>query len=169
MSEIVYQPLRVSFLDMAGIQIALDAMRLPKKQTAATSHDSDLRLAAKLIMAGHDHAKMMRGAVVWYRLECQVGWLIEYVTYRAGIECLSSSSTMHNELLQLKGNELVEQKQKGLPKKVYTRIEVASFQALRRMYIARRGHRHPDWQVFCDWIEHIPYFSKLIFPEGEQK
>jgi hypothetical protein len=44
---------------------------------------------------------------------------------------------------------------------------MASYQALRRIYKQRRHHRHPDWQVFCkDFIEKLPDFDTLIYPEG---
>lgn len=161
-----YEPLKIDLLDMAGAQIALHAMRLPKQQNTIPTHNQDLRLASRLIKAGDDHAKALRGAIVWYRMECQVGWLIEYVTYRQGVECLSSSSAMHTELASLTGDDLARQKQIGLPAKVYTRVEVASYQALRRMYLARKNHRHPDWAIFCEWIEKVPYFNQLIYPEA---
>jgi hypothetical protein len=73
-----------------------------------------------------------------------------------------NSSAMHGELKGLKGKELAEQKQKDLPEKVYTRILTISYQALRHMYKARRNHRHPDWQIFCDMIETLPYAGELI-------
>ena len=162
-----YEPLKISLLDVSRVGTALKAMRLPKTQkTESTRHD-DLKLASKLIRAGADHGKFARGIVAWYQMECQVGWLIEYVTYRIGIECLSSSSSMHGELRELTGADLADKKQDDLPNKVYTRIEMASYQALRRVYMARRHHRHPDWQVFCQWIEKLPYFKQLIYPEGK--
>lgn len=93
--------------------------------------------------------------------------MLEFETYRYGVECLSTSSTMHGELKCLRGPELAAQKQAGLPEKVYVRRLKISYQALRRMYRARRKHRHPDWQIFCDWVEILPYFDKLIMPEGK--
>ena len=161
-----YKPLEVTHLATKGISIALDAMRLPKPQTQHTSHADDLELAAKLIKTGDDHAKAMRGIIVWYELKCQLGWLIEYEQYEIGITRLSSSSAMHGELKTLTGVELAERKQADLPDKVYTIVDCASYQALRRIYIARKGHRHPDWQIFRRWIEGLGYFDKLIYPEG---
>jgi hypothetical protein len=122
----------------------------------------DLELASRLVKAGDDHAKAIRGIVAWLEIDCQVGWLIEFETYRHGVECLSTSSSMYAELKGLKGKELAEQKQKDLPEKVYTRILTISYQALRHMYKARRNHRHPDWQIFCDMIETLPYAGELI-------
>jgi hypothetical protein len=44
-----------------------------------------------------------------------------------------------------------------------------SYQALRAIYIARREHRHPDWRIFCKFIEILPSFKKLIYPEFDPK
>lgn len=38
---------------------------------------------------------------------------------------------------------------------------VTNYQQLKTIYQQRRTHRLPDWQVFCDWIETLPY-SELI-------
>lgn len=155
---------------MAGLFSSLKAMRLPK-HSLNDSHgeivgEKDLHLARRLILAGTDHAKFSRGIVVWLKMEFQVGWMIEFETYRHGVECLSTSSAMLTDLKKLKGRELAEQKQRDLPYKSYTRIVTLSYQALRGMYRARLHHRHPDWGIMCGFIETLPYFESLIYPEG---
>ena len=165
----MYKPLKVTLMHTAGVGPSMKAMRLPKaNKKNDPSFNDDLELAAKLVKAGPDHSKFARGCMVWLKVECQVGWLIEYVTYRHGVECLSSSSSMHMELRALEGERLAEEKQRDLPEKVYSRIEMISYQALRAMYRSRRNHRHPDWQIFCDFIETLPYFDKLIYPERRE-
>ncbi len=140
-------------------------MRLPKDRQKVSTRDEDILLGSKLVKAGTDHAKFTRGILVYVELKMQVGWMIEFETYRHGVECLSTSSSMHNELASMKGGDLASQKQNDLPLKVYTRICTISYQALRAMYGARRNHRHPDWQIFCDWIETLPLFEELICPD----
>lgn len=162
----MYIPLQVEMICMAGMGPSLEAMRLPLG-SQSTSFEADIALASKLIKAGDDHAKAMRGIIVYVKIQMQVGFMIEFETYRAGVECLSTSSAMHIDLKHLKGAELAEKKQADLPMKYYTRIATISYQALRNMYMARRNHRHPDWQIFCvDFIEKLPYFDALIYPEG---
>jgi len=156
-------------LQVCGITFSLAAMRLPKAQSKSTTIALDLSLAAALIKAGNDHAKAMRGIITYLTLEMQVGFMIEFETYRHGVECLSTSSAMHGELKHLKGEDLADKKQADLPDKVYTRKLTLSYQALRAMYKARRNHRHPDWQIFCDFIETLPYFDKLIYPEAAKE
>lgn len=164
-----YKPLEIVDVEVVGMHWSMRAMRLPKKSKGdtqmyypSTIGPKDLHLASNLVKAGNDHAKAMRGIIVYAEIKLQVGFMIEFETYRHGVECLSTSSSMHCELAQLKGEELAEQKQADLPDKQYTRILTMSYQALRAMYKARRYHRHPDWHIFCDWIETLPYAAELI-------
>ena len=167
-----YKPLKIVDYEIVGINWAMEAMRLPKNSMGDTYNNyfpkntiigpKDIHLASNLVKAGNDHAKSMRGIIVYLKIKLQVGWMIEFETYRHGVECLSTSSSMHCELAQLYGEELAEQKQNDLPSKQYTRILTISYQALRSMYKARRHHKHPDWQIFCDWIETLPYAKELI-------
>lgn len=159
----MYKPLKIETLEIAGIDSSLKAIRLPmegRKEKTETN-----QLAKTLIKRGTDHAKFSRGIVVWADLHFQMGWMIELDTYRIGREVLSTSSSMHTDLRDLSGVELAEEKQRGLPEKYYHQICTFSYQTLRSMYIARRKHRHPDWQIFCDWVETLPMFEILIMPE----
>ena len=162
-----YQPLQIKTLHVAGIAESLNAMRNPMMSHARADHDADLKLAAKLIKAGDEHAKALRGCIVWFDLDMQAGWMLELDTYRIGIETLSTSSTMHLDHAGKKGHELAEAKQANLPNVIYHRTAMASYQALRRIYQQRRSHRHPDWRIFCSWIETLPHFDTLIYPEAK--
>ncbi len=168
-----YKPLKITLCETSGVLFSLNAMRLPKGSFSDTTvsapgeiviGEDDKRLAGNLIRAGADHAKFQRGIRAHLLIDMQVGFMIEFETYRHGVECLSTSSAMHNELVKLKGAELAEAKQAGLAEKVYTRAVDISYQALRSMYRARRSHRHSDWQLFCDFIETLPFFHELIMP-----
>ncbi len=161
-----YKPLTIETIEGPwGINSSLEAMRLPMN---GRRKNDDFTLAGKLIKAGDEHAKSMRGIDIWAKLSFQVGWGIELFTYNIGMDDLSTSSSMHNELKGLKGEELADQKQLDLPDKVYTRIIKVNYQTLRRIYKQRRHHRHPDWHIFCDWIETLPHFYDLIMPEKKE-
>lgn len=165
----MYKPLKVELRNVYGLDESLEAMRLPKQSVGDSKSGvigpEDAKLAKRLIMGGDDHAKAMRGVLAYIYLEMQVGWLLQFETYRYGVECLSTSSSMHGELRLLFDVELAEQKQADLSEKVYKRILFISYQTLRRMYLKRRSHRHPDWKIFCSFIESLPYFNQLIIPE----
>lgn len=152
-----YKPLEIKLLDHAGLEISQKAMRLPKQGIVKT----DLKLSQQLIKAGSSHAKFSRGIVYWIEYNMQVGFFLELDTYRIGREVLSTSSTMHQELKDLSGIELAEQKQLDLVDKVYTQIAMFSFQCILKIYQERRYHRLPDWAIFCDFIETLPHFKEL--------
>lgn len=43
-----------------------------------------------------------------------------------------------------------------------TRDVELNYQALRRIYFARKSHRLPHWRKFCEWIEaEVPYFREI--------
>lgn len=60
--------------------------------------DKDLELAKRLIKAGDEHAKSIRGVVAYLKIQAPRFWWVEMDTYRIGCECLSSESTMHTIL-----------------------------------------------------------------------
>jgi hypothetical protein len=153
----MYKPLEIHTLEVCGLRHAFVAMRNPMMSHDKATPESDLELASRLIRAGDEHAKSMRGVIVYATMRCQVGWMIEFDTYRFGIETLSTSSTMHIDYKTMTGEELADAKQNGLPDVIYTRTFMASYQTLRRIYQQRRGHRLPDWKIFCEWI-HTPLF-----------
>jgi hypothetical protein len=171
-----YIPLTVELNEVCGLEWVVQAMRLPKGSSGDSKwYDGkimmlgkkDASLASNLVRAGNDHAKAIRGIIAYLEIEMQVGFMIEFETYRHGVECLSTSSAMHVELKHLTGDELAEQKQVDLVDKVYTRSVMISYQALRSMYKARKNHRHPDWRIFCKFIETLPYFDVFIYPEKQ--
>ena len=48
------------------------------------------------------------------------------------------------------------------------RTVCTNYQTLLNMYKQRRQHRLPQWQQFCDWIIHLPYFKELTGIEMEE-
>ena len=168
-----YKPLRIKTEETAGIKTALTGMRLPKIQTASPEElnplsESSRKLSANLVTAGDSHAKFARSVFAYLKVDMQVGFMLELDTYRIGREVISTSSSMHNELKHLTGEALAEKKQKDLPDKIYTQSASYSYQCLRRIYLERRNHRHPDWQIFCDHIEKLPLFHVLINPPSKK-
>ena len=168
-----YQPAQFKLLNLAGIQESLTAMRFPKQSIGDSIGDTigenDKKLAQRLIKSGDDHAKAIRGIVAWVEIGMQVGFMIEFETYRIGVECLSTTSSMYGELRPLKGVALADQKQKDLPTKYYKRIATINYQAMRRMYYARRFHKHPDWRIFAEFVESLPHFETFIKPRNERR
>jgi hypothetical protein len=98
--------MKIETLMTAGHQIALYAMRAPyqswiKSDTIAASEagpltvgPNDRDLSQSLQDAGPEHCKHLRLIQVWVRLQAPRYWLLQFDTYRAGVEKVSTS-TMH--------------------------------------------------------------------------
>jgi len=160
---------KISTLDIAGIGAALKALRLPHKSVGDSVFFplvigvKDLELMSKLVKAGDEHAKVVRGIIVYAEITAPRYWWVEMDTYRIGTERLCSESTMHCEAKGLTGEEL--QRVKGELKESHeqTRIQYFSYQTLRRIFIQREHHRLPEWHEFIGWMTSLPLSDKLIF------
>lgn len=135
---------------------------------------------------GHDNA--LKGIVVQFDLTFSNKAWVEAERYHF-LDFVSSQSTMHkitkfsiesqcNNYVDKRiidiVNELKDNYEKDPTNENYLKIlynvpsgfeltagMVTNYQQLKTIYQQRRNHRLPDWQVFCDWIETLPY-SELI-------
>lgn len=177
-------------LEIAGFRSVLEALRLPfnkecrSKANAEFNIDEsgmiissnsccafspkDLKLMSTLVKHGDQHAKAIRGIVVYAEISAPVWFFRELETYRVGRDRLSCSSTMHIECKGLSGEELEKAKDGILMGHVQRTVDMYSYQALRRIYFQRRNHRLPMWHDFCKWIEGLPYAKELITIEKEE-
>ena len=122
----------------------------------------DLSLMTTLVKRGDEHAKVVRGIIVWAKITAPVYWWAEEETYRAGHERLASESTMHIDCKGLSGKELQEAKAAIPMGKELTKVDMFSYQTLRRMVAQRHNHRLPEWHVFVDWVKALPFSQELI-------
>lgn len=125
--------------------------------------DKDLSLLQTLVKRGDEHAKVVRGIMVWAKITAPVYWWCEEETYRMGHERLASESTMHIDCRGLAGSELQEAKSAIPMGKELTKVDMFSYQALRKMVAQRHNHRLPEWHQFIDWIKTLPLAEELIF------
>ena len=125
--------------------------------------DKDLALLQTLVKRGDEHAKVVRGINVWAKITAPVYWWCEEETYRAGHERLASESTMHIDCRGLTGQELQEAKAAIPMGKELTKVDMFSYQTLRRIVVQRHNHRLPEWHQFIDWIKTLPLAEELIF------
>ena len=123
----------------------------------------DLSLMTTLVKRGDEHAKVVRGIIVWAKITAPVYWWAEEETYRAGHERLASESTMHIDCKGLAGSELQEAKSAIPMGKELTKVDMFSYQALRRIVAQRHNHRLPEWHEFVDWVRTLPLAEELIF------
>ena len=123
----------------------------------------DLTLMQTLVKRGDEHAKVVRGIMVWAKITAPVYWWCEEETYRMGHERLASESTMHIDCRGLSGSELQEAKSAIPMGKELTKVDTFSYQALRKMVAQRHNHRLPEWHEFVDWVRTLPLAEELIF------
>lgn len=180
--------MKIETIEIAGLAGALAALRLPygkevRSKIKTTLPDPDLwnvfglvsygadldvddrdeRLLQTLIKRGDEHAKVVRGIMVWAKITAPIYMLREIETYRFGRERLASESTMHIDCQGLSGEELVKAKAEISMGKEQTTVDVYSYQTLRRIVIQRTNHRLPEWKEFIDWVHTLPFADELIF------
>lgn len=175
--------IEIKTLEIAGIGSVLQALRLPfgkecrshsdfnievqdnerfKTSSFTYINEKDLHLLSTLIKRGDEHAKAIRGLVVYAEIDAPRYWWQEMDTYRIGSERLSSASTMHIQGKGLSTEELVKMKSELKEGTMQKRVQMFSYQTLRRIYFQRRDHRLPHWHIFCEWILTLPYAKQLI-------
>ena len=132
-------------------------------------NNKDLTLMQTLVKRGDEHAKVVRGIMVWAKITAPVYWWCEEETYRMGHERLASESTMHIDCRGFSGEELVQAKSAIPMGKELTKVDMFSYQALRNIAKQRWNHRLPEWHVFVDWIKTLPLSQELILDGLEIK
>ena len=73
-----------------------------------------------------------------------------------------------NSLMQLynenKDADILNDIKDALPEGyLQTRVDMFSYQTLRRIVAQRHNHRLPEWHTFIDWIRTLPFAEELIF------
>ena len=136
--------------------------------TEICTDPKDIALMSTLVKRGDEHAKVVRGIMVWARITAPVYWWCELETYRAGHERLASESTMHIDCRGLSGEELVKAKSEIPMGKELTKVDMFSYQALRKIVAQRHNHRLPEWHSFIDWIKCLPLADELILAGMEE-
>jgi hypothetical protein len=186
----------VKTLELGGLGAALQALRLPfgkkcrshiyfagesfspimegteeffdgrKRESLVLMSDKDRTLLSTLVKRGDEHAKVLRGVMVWFEINAPRYFWQEMSTYRVGCECLSSESSMHIQGKGLSEDDLVEMKEHLEEGTMQKRVWMFSYQTLRRIYFQRRNHRLPQWRLFCEWIKTLPFANEFITIEN---
>lgn len=176
--------IKIKIIEIAGFVSALKALHLPfgkECNSVAESNgcvfekdgchcdwhanisEHDEKLLRKLINAGDEHAKVVRGIVAYFEINAPRFWWQEFDTYRMGCEKLASESTMHIQGKGMNEDELVEMKSNLTEGTMQKRIVMISYQTLRRIYKQRKNHRLPHWRIFCKWmVDNLPYSWMII-------
>lgn len=109
--------MEIKTIEIAGMVAVMNALRLPygkearsdvsfmsayckedaefKSRSDCFLNSQDIALLSALVKRGDEHAKVIRGLVVYAEIEAPRFFWEEECTYRIGAETLSSGSTMH--------------------------------------------------------------------------
>jgi len=168
--------MKVAILEEAGYWPAMRGLSLSFRQPL----DKMPAVAVHLSKKGEPHCKFMRQMFVWVEITARWSWWKQMATYRIGVET-QSSSTMHT--IMSRPLEMEDFGGEGIPRwfidhlnvyiasrnfekvidhlpgcYLYTRVLSISYSALREIVRQRRGHKHPDWDLFIGQIlEQIEY------------
>lgn len=183
--------IKIETIEVAGLASVMRALRLPfgkdarshvesdatykvdkgefLTKTTVDIDDRDMKLLETLVKSGDEHAKVLRGLVVYVEITAPIWFYRELETYRVGRERLSSESTMHIDCKGLSGEEL-ESAKDDIPMGHKQRtVDMYSYQTLRRIYFQRKNHKLPMWHDFCSFIETLPFAKELILCQREKK
>lgn len=179
--------IEIKTLEIAGMASVLQALRLPFGKECRSDAEwnstvnieeecpfvfseskvfinpKDLLLLSTLVKRGTEHAKAIRGLVVYAEITAPIYFLREIETYRIGRERLASNSTMHQQCKGLVGEELVKAKSEMPMGTMQKTVDMMSYQCIRSIVKQREGHRLPEWKTFIDWARTLPFAEELIF------
>lgn len=179
--------IEIRTLEIAGLASVLQALRLPFGKDCRSEVDwsgtinsdyeppkfqyesncfideKDLKLLSTLVKRGTEHAKAIRGLVVYAEINAPIYFLREIETYRIGRDRLASNSTMHQQCKGLMGEELVKAKSEMPMGTMQKTVDMMSYQCIRNIVKQREGHRLPEWKTFIDWARTLPFAEELIF------
>lgn len=177
--------MEIRTIEFAGMVAVMNALRLPygkearsevgfscgyykedaefKSRSDCFLNSQDIALLSALVKRGDEHAKVIRGLVVYAEINAPVYLWCELETYRVGHERLSSESTMHIDCKGLCGEELVKAKEDIPMGKMLRKVDMFSYQCLRNIVRQRHDHRLPQWHDFVKWVATLPLAKEFIF------
>lgn len=178
--------IEIKTIEIAGMASVLKALRLPfgldcrsevewsgtlnedyqepmiQTESKCFINEKDLALLSTLVKRGDEHAKAIRGLMVYAEIEAPIYFYREIETYRIGRERLGCNSTMHQQCKVLSGDELVKAKAEMPMGTMQKTVDMFSYQCLRNIVKQRKGHRLPEWKAFIDWVKSLPFANELI-------
>ena len=185
---------KIENIQVYGIEDSFRASKYPFAVDVNAVNDEFTDRIDKLgrceIGTGHDN--FLNGIIVQFDLTFSIKAWVEMQRYHF-IDFVSSQSTMHciskmdiksmcneyvsdvviAEVERLKKAYLDNPTPKNYLELLYnvpvgfelTARMTTNYRQLKTIYAQRRTHRLEDWQVFCDFIETLPYAKELIINE----
>lgn len=181
---------RIENIQVYGIEDSFRASKFPFAVDASTVDGSmtDRIKSLAQCKAGTGHDNFLNGIIVQFDLTFSIkAWVelqryhfIDFVSSQSTIHCISKmdirpmcnkyvSETAIAEVERLKKIYLNDKTMENYLRLLYnipvgfelTARMTTNYRQLKTMYAQRKTHRLPDWHVFCDFVENLPY-SELI-------
>lgn len=187
---------KIENVQVFGLDRVFKTAKYPKAvDTAKVNNDLTPGIKACLTSpTGQGHDNALNGIVVMFDLTFSNKAWVEAERYHF-LDFVSSQSTMHkiaqfdiaeqcNEYVapmiimivdNLKAQYLAEPTPENYLRLLYnipsgfelTAGMVTNYRQLKTIYQQRRHHRLKDWQVFCNWVESLPYSELITGKEDE--
>lgn len=151
-----------------------------------------VKLANTKIGEGHDN--FLNGVIVQFDLTFSNKAWVEFQRYHF-FDFISSQSTMHrlrqfeiknqfnqhvdkriiDVVIELQNKYNNSKKEEDLLNLLYSNPSgfkltagvTTNYRQLKTIYKQRKNHRLEEWQEFCEWVEKLPSFKRLILIENE--
>lgn len=181
---------KIDNIQVYGIEESFRASKFPfaTDVNAVDGSKTDRIKSLANCKMGTGHDNFLNGIIVQFDLTFSIKAWVELQRYHF-IDFVSSQSTMHciskmdikpmcneyvsdvviAEVERLKQTYLNEKTDENYLRLLYnipvgfelTARMTTNYRQLKTMYEQRKTHRLPDWHVFCDFVENLPY-SELI-------
>ena len=182
---------KIENIQVYGIEDSFKASKYPfavNTDDVNSEITDKIRSLAKCEM-GTGHDNFLNGIIVQFDLTFSIKAWVESERYHF-LDFVSSQSTMHciskmdikamcndyvsdvviAEAERLKQVYLNDKTPENYLKLLYnipvgfelTARMTTNYRQLKTIYNQRKTHRLPDWHVFCDFIENLPYAKELI-------
>jgi len=152
--------------------------------------NDDYKLVHRLIKKGDSHGKVARMIQVWLDITAPRFWWAEMDTYKQGTVATSESTihtikkhplstdnfengnvltdTLHALNTAIKNNDELVWIKSLLPESfLQRRIVNTNYQTLRHIYFDRKNHVLPQWKIFIDALDDLPFVG-LIKTDKEE-
>lgn len=181
---------KIENIQVYGIEDSFRASKYPFAVDVKTVDESMTDRIKKLAQckAGTGHDNFLNGIIVQFDLRFSIkAWIegeryhfFDFISSQSTMHCISKmdirpmcneyvSETVIAEVERLKEIYLNDKTNKNYLRLLYnipvgfelTARMTTNYRQLKTMYAQRKTHRLPDWHVFCDFVENLPY-SDLI-------
>lgn len=180
----------ISNVRVYGLEDSIKASKYPKSTDIAKCTDEITSTTKSLgsCKTGTGHDQFLTGIVVQFDLRYTIKAWTEAERYNF-FHFVSSQSTMHKIMyfdLDASYIEYVDPRMIRIMKELVDRYNseptaenelavlysnpvgfqltariTTNYRQLKTIYYQRRNHKLPEWRLFCQWIETLPYFREL--------